>query len=213
MPATRLHRRIARKGASAERIAADVAKNPEWIPELIEGLASDQARIKYGCAKVLRLISEKDPRLLYPRMRFFAELLEHENNFLQWEALSIVANLTRVDSRRKFEKIFDRYFAPIRGETMITAANTIRNAATIALAKPKLTDRIVGEIVKVEKARYRTAECRRVALGHAIDTFDRVYDQIGDRTAVAGLVRRQLRSPRAATKKRAQRFVKKHGPS
>jgi hypothetical protein len=67
----------------------------------------------------------------------------------------------------------------------------------IALAKPDLADRIVDETMKVEKGRYKTAECRNVALGHALDALGRLF------------VKRQLRNPRNATRKRAERLVKR----
>jgi hypothetical protein len=48
-------------------------------------------------------------------------------------------------------RILDRYFAPISGPVMVTAANIIGGAVKIARAKPALTERIVSEILKVEK--------------------------------------------------------------
>jgi hypothetical protein len=211
MPMTALQRRIGRKGSDKEKIAASVIRAPGRIPELFEGLGSDKPAVRYGCSRVLRFVSEKEPRLLYPHMSHFIDQLNSENSFLKWDAIFIVAQLTRVDRRKKFEKIFDAYFAPVRGPVLVTAANILGAAPTIAHAKPKLTGRIVDEILKVRKARYKTTECRRVALGSAIDSLDRFFDQIESRKPVIDLVRAQLRSPRSSTKKKAQRFLKKHG--
>jgi hypothetical protein len=41
-------------------------KNPRWSEELTRGLEADKARIKYGCAKALRIVSQERPELLYP---------------------------------------------------------------------------------------------------------------------------------------------------
>lgn len=49
----------------------------------------------------------------------------------------------------KFEKILDRYLAPIPGPVLIMATNVIGGAAKIALAKPALAERITGELLKV----------------------------------------------------------------
>lgn len=210
MTASNVIRQIARKGSDKEKIARRVVKNPDLLPELLDGLNADGARVKYGCEKALRIIGEKEPELLYPHFDTFAELLDGDNNFLKWGAIITIANLARVDSKKKFEKLFDRYFSPVTGPVLITAANVIGNSWKIALAKPPLADRIAREILKVEKARYQTAECRNVATGRAIDSFHRFFDLIKKKKPVLGFVGRQRRSRRKAVRKKAQTFLEKH---
>ena len=55
--------------------------------------------------------------------------------------------------------------APICGNEMIAAANTIQGAADIALAKPYLAHRLARAIVEVRHAHYQRPECRQVAAG------------------------------------------------
>ncbi len=78
------------------------------------------------------------------------------------------------------------------------------------MVKPELSDKIAQEILKVEKAKYQTAECRNVALGHAIKSFDQFFDQIEDKEPVIKLIKRQLKNTRNATRKKAEKFIKKH---
>jgi hypothetical protein len=178
MSVSELLQEIGQKETDKERIADKVIKNPELLLEVFQGLNADKARIKYGSEKVLRLISERKPEILYPHFDFFVSLLDSDNNFLKWGAIITIANLTTVDSEDKFEAIFDKYFAPIPGPELIPDGNVIENAAKIALAKPELTDRIVKEILKVEKAKYQTEECRNVALGHAINSFSQFLTRL-----------------------------------
>jgi hypothetical protein len=93
------------------------------------------------------------------------------------------------------------------------AANAIAAAASIALAKPHLADRIVKEILKVERATYTTPECRNVAIGHAIRSFDRFLGHVKNRRAVLAFVTRQLDNPRPATSKKAGTFLKRWATS
>jgi hypothetical protein len=209
MSGSKLQQEIARKETDMEKTVDKVMKKPELLSEVFEGLGSDKARIKYGCVKVLRLISEKKPEILYPRMDFFSDLLDSDNNFLKWGAIHTIANLAAADSERRFEVIFDKYFAPIPGPELIPAGNVIGGAAKIALAKPELSDRIAKEILKVEKAKYQTAECRNVAIGHAIKSFDLFFDQIKDKEPVIKLIKKQLKNTRNATRKKAEKFLKK----
>jgi hypothetical protein len=115
-----------------------------------------------------------------------------------------------VDSEKKFEKIFKKYFSSISGPVMITAANVIKSASKIALAKPELTERITMEILKVEKAKYETEECRNVAIGHSIESFAKFFDQIKDKQLVVIFVNKQTKNTRNAVRKKAEKFLKKH---
>ena len=101
---------------------------------------------------------------------------------------------------------------------MVTAANIIGGSAKIALAKPELTHRITREILKVEKAKYENKgapfpECRNVAIGQAIDSFDGFFHQIDNKAKVIAFVKRQLKNSRSQVVKKAERFLRKHNQS
>lgn len=68
---------------------------------------------KFGCEKVLRCISERNPGLIYPYFESFVRLLESDNTFLKCGAILTIANLTSVDHKNRFENIFDRYYSLI----------------------------------------------------------------------------------------------------
>jgi hypothetical protein len=206
---------IARKGASPDRVAERVAGEPGLLPEILAGLGADEPRVKYGCSKVLRLVSQKHPAVLYPRFDFFAGLLDADNNFLKWDAARVVANLASADAEGKLEPLLNRYLGPIGGPVMITAANLIVNAATIALARPELAGRLARAVLKVERAEYQTAECRNVAIGHAIESFGRFFHllEAQEKAAVVKFVRRQLANRRNAVRKKAAAFLKRHATS
>lgn len=206
-----LLREIGEKKTSKEELAERIIGDPKLLPDVLEGLSHEKADIKFGCAKIIRLVSDQTPELLYPRIDFFIDLLDSENQILKWEAIYVLANLAAVDTENKIEKIFKKYFAPIPGPTLITAANVIKGAGKIALAKPKLAERIAKELLKVEKAKYENAECRNIALGQAIKSFDSFFDQISDQGAVVKLIERQLKNTRSSTKKAAEKFLKRIG--
>ncbi len=201
---------ISGKKFDAAGTAEHALEEPSLIDEAILGLSSEQATIKYRCEKVLRTISASRPEMLYPQFDFYVGLLDGDNTILKWGAIATIANLTHVDRENKFELIFNMYFAAIRGPVMITAANTIRAGATIAAAKPELADRICKEILKVQGARYKTPECRNVAIGHAIDALDEFWELVHDKRAVTRFVEKQLQNTRAAVRKRAVKFLKNH---
>jgi hypothetical protein len=179
------------------------------VDALCEGLADASPRVKYGSAKGLLQLSEEAPAALYPRFDLFARLLDGENTILRWNATRILGNLAPADREGKIENMFDHFFAPILGKEMIGAANTMQAGATIALAKPHLAGRIAAEILKVGRARYATPECRNFAMGHAIQALDRFFHIVPEKKRVLAFVRRQLANIRPATRRKAEKFLKK----
>lgn len=211
-------KQLGQKGADVAAIAAKVIKRPEAIEQLIEGVQAPKGTLRYAHEKVLREISERRPELVYPYFDEFVALMGNENSFLKWGAILTIGNLARADSDGRFEKIFRKYYAPISGPVMVTAANAIGASVKIIDAKPELTQRIVRAILKVEKAEFEkhgepSPECRNVAIGQAIDTLDQVFDRIETKAAVIRFVKRQLNNSRPAVVKKAKAFLTKHGES
>jgi hypothetical protein len=203
---------ITRRALNPHHLARQAILNHRLLPEITHGLEADKPRVKYGCAKALRLISEERPDVLYPHFGFFANLLDHENKILQWDATFVLSQLARADAQDEFAAIFEKYFSPITGPVMITAANAIQGGARVAQAKPKLADRIAAEILKVTRARYSTPECRNVAIGHAIVALQHMLPLLSNPASVVEFVRKQVRNPRPATRKKAEHFLSSHAP-
>ena len=210
MPNPKIIDEIIEKKTNPNTIADKIIKQKSLLKPVFDGMQAQPARIKYPCCKIIRIISEKKPQILYPKIDFFIDLLDHEKNIMRWEGIHVIGNLAAVDTENKIEKIFDKFFAPIPGPTLITAANIIAAAAKIATAQPQLTDKITTEILKVEKAKYKTPECRNVALGQTIDAFDQFFNQIKDPKPVVKLIKKQLKNTRNSTKTKAEKFLKKH---
>ena len=171
-------------------------------------LQSARGPVRLRAAKALRLMSAETPELLYPDFEFFAGLLDHENLILRWNALLTIAHLARVDMESKIEGILDQYLSVIRGPNMISAANAIHGAAIIGTARPGLIPRIIAGILRVERARYATPECRNVAIGHALDAFAALAPLVENPRPLHLFAARQLQNPRASTSARARKLLK-----
>ncbi|RPH99176.1 MAG: hypothetical protein EHM72_11840 [Calditrichaeota bacterium] len=189
--------------------------SPEALPEWVNNLFEFQGSARLKCEKLLRKFSEEHPELLYPFFDQLVRLLDDENSFIKWGAIITLSNLAAIDVDNKMDRIFEQYFQPIMGPSMITAGNIIGSAWKIAQAKPYLTERIVKELLRVQQAQYQakgedSPECRNIACGHAIVSFDHFMDQIEDKRAVLAFVEGQLQNSRAAVRHKAVQFLKKH---
>ena len=210
MDNSNLLQQIARKNSDKYLIADKIISNTALLPELFTGLQAKEARIKYGSNKVLTIISEKNPSVLYPKLDFFVAQLDNENNFLRWGAIEIIANLCRADSIHHFEIIFSKYFSPLHSHKMISAANTIKASSVISKAKHNLIERIAEEILSVENEDFETSECNNIVIGQAIKTLDELFPQLKSKKPVFEFVHRQLKNRRPATRKKAEAFIKKN---
>lgn len=199
---------LGRKSTSVESITRKALKDKKALSEVFKGVTSHKPPIKYKSLKVLAHLSEKYPRVLYPKWNYFAELLSNENTFLRAVAANVIANLTVVDSKKKFEKIFDKYYNLLNDRSMINAANLAGNSGKIAVAKPHLQDRITNRLMGIGKTRH-SPECKNIIKGKAILSFDIYIGEYRNKKKILDFVRRELKNSRSATRKKAERFLKK----
>ena len=198
------------KGEFLQKVKQDF----DLIPLVLKGVSSPKAAIRYGCTKVLMDLSEEYPERLYPHMDSFIDLLDSKHRILTWNAMAIIANLTKVDKNRKFDAIFDKYYSFLNDEYMVTVANVVGHSGKIALAKPNLIPKITNELLKVENISttpHLTEECKRVIAEKAIKSFNLFFDQIKQKEKVISFVKKHLNSPRKTLRTEAENFLKNWG--
>jgi len=198
------------KKLKPEELVKQVIKDPKLIPTIIEGMESTKGNVKFGSTRILRLISEQNPKILYPHMDFFIDLLDSDNNILKWNAQDIIANLLDVDSEKKFDIIFDKYYDYISDDVMITAGHVVDNSWRIALARPEFQDEITKYLLMVEKPQ-RDQECKNILVGKAILAFEKYFDQVApqQKDKIIAFVKKHLNNSRNATKNKAEKFLKR----
>jgi len=172
-------------------------------------LSSDDPKVKYCCAKNLIAIAKENPARLYPHIDTFVKLLDGDNNVLKWTAIIIIGNLARADKDRKVDQLIGRLIGFLNAGKLITANNATMALAAIAVAKPQYQKQITEELLKVEHYDYDTDECRNIAIGKVIEAIGSYSSQLKDKKAVIEFARRQTKNTRNATRKKAERFLKK----
>jgi len=204
--------KLADKSITTKELFETVEQNSDLIPQLLKGISSSKASIRYGCAKVLMDLSAVHPELLYEYMDSFISLLDSKYRILIWNAMAIVANLAKVDKEKRFDAAFDKYYSFMNDEYMVTVANVVGHSGKIALAKPYLIDKITNELLKVDNISvtpHLTEECRRVIAENAIKSFDQFFDKVKQKRRVISFVEKYALSPRKTLKVTAENFLKK----
>ncbi len=202
------------KSLTKEELLIRVRQDFSLLPFLLSGVHSSKAAVRYGCAKVLMDLSEENPEKLYPHLDLFINLLDSKYRILTWNALAIIANLTRVDADKKFDAVFGKYYSFLSNDYMVTVANVVGNSSKIAQAKPYLIPKITDELLKVESISttpHLTEECRRVIAEKTIKSLDVFFDGVEQKDRVISFVKAHLDSPRKSLRVAAENFLKKWG--
>jgi len=168
---------------------------------------SKTAKIKYASTKKAIAISKEDPGELYPDFDFFVELLNSENQIIKWTAIQVIGNLSKVDEKKKVEKLLPKLISFLNCGKMITANNTILALSEIALNKPEYQEMIFKELIKVEHYNYDTPECRNVALGKIVSALSKFKEEIKDHKDILEFLERQTNNTRVPVKKRAIKLL------
>jgi hypothetical protein len=211
---SQLTKALVDKSMTKEELLKRVKQDFSLIPFLLKGVGSSKAAVRYGCAKVLMDLSEEHPEKLYPYFDSFIDLLDSKYRILTWNALAIVANLTRVDTDKKFDAIFDKYYSFLDADYMVTVANVVGNSGKVAHAKPYLIPKITDELLKIQNISttpHLTEECKRVIFQQAIKTLDLFFDRIDQKEQVISFVKACLDSPRKKLRTTAEKFLEKWG--
>jgi hypothetical protein len=209
-----LLKKLAARELTKDELYRRVERDFRLLPEVLSGMSSSKATVRYGCGKVLMDLSAKYPAQVYPYFDSFVALLGSKYRILRWNALGVVANLCAVDANKKFDDVFDTYFGYLNEEYMVTVANVVGNASKIALAKPYLIPKIVDRLLKVDELSttpHLTEECKRVVAEKTIESFSMFFDKMDEDEKAKGLLfaENHLSSSRVTLKKAAELFLKK----
>ena len=198
---------LSKKSINVEAVAKRALKDEKVLSELLQGILSKKQTIRYNCFKVLLLINEEHPEVLYPKWDFFEDLLNSDNTYLKFPAIYIIANLTRADKENRFEKIFDKYYHLLDDKSVIPAAHLAGNSGKIAKAKPKLQPKITNRLLSIDET-HHDIQRKDLIKGYAIESFGEYFEQAKNKKEIIEFVNKQLESQSPRTRKIAKKFLK-----
>lgn len=181
------------------------------LAELLTGIQSTEDQIRFNSFKTILIISEHYPEILYPKWSFFETMFSSDNSYFKLIAIQIIANLTKIDTEKRFEKLFDKYFIELNTEKTMIAAHIAGNAGKIAKAKPGLQSKITDILINIDCI-YKGKQIDLIK-GYAIAAFDQYLDKTGikEKECILEFVKKEQynRSPRTA--KIVKEFINKWG--
>jgi hypothetical protein len=193
---------------TTDEAAQKALESPDGLMELLEGVLSHQDETRYNSFKVLLLVSETHPEVLYPFWTSFEEMLNSQNSNFQSIAIHILANLVSIDTDKKFEKIVEVYFKILEGDKTITCAFIAGNAWKIARSKPGLQAKVTEKLLNIDHI--HQGKQKDLIKGHAIESFGHYYGEadIESKKRILAFVKLETASRSPRTKKAAKEFLK-----
>jgi hypothetical protein len=198
------------KNMDVETMAKKAIKDVGILSELLDNLKTKNETVRYNCSKVLNFISEENPEVLYTRWDVFVEFLTSDHTYWKLSVIPLLANLTRIDTEDKFDRIFDKYFSLLNDKSMIPAVWIAANSGKIAKAKPELQTRITSILMTIDRTHHHP-ERRDLIKGGAIESFDEYFEEAKNQKEILEFAKKQLNCKSPKTVKIAKEFVKKWG--
>jgi hypothetical protein len=190
------------------RLMAEKAlKIEKFLIELMDGLSikNHNEKRRRLSSQVLILISEEFPDILYKKWGFFVDLLKY-HTFCKFPAIYIIANLTKVDSKNKFDKISDKYFLLLADTAVSIASHASLNLGKIARYKPKLREKITKKLLSIDSI-YPNPDRVELVKAYVVEGLKEYFEEIKDKKDIIDFVRRQTGSKSGKTKKIAKQFL------
>ena len=199
---------LTQKDADIGGIAKAALGDKQFLSELIQNLKTKEETVRFNSSKALNLISETNPEVLYPEWDYFFDLLEGDNTYWKCSAIPLIANLARVDKKKKFEVLFEKYFDLMNDRSFIPAAYVARSAATIVKAKPKLQAEITEKLLGIDET-HHDPQRRDLVKSDIIEAFDEYFEKAENKKQIIAFIKQQLNCDSPKTRKIAAKFLKK----
>ena len=200
---------LQKKDIDPKEYAEKIIKKPDLIKQYLDGLLSKNETYRYNCFKVIFIVSEKNPDILYPYWEFFENHLRSRNNYHKMSAVLIIANLTSVDKEKKFERLFDEFYGYLKSEKTITSIYIVKSSGKIAKSKPRLINKITKILLNIEKI--HPGKQIELVKSAVIESFSDYFEKIENKKEVIAFVKKQTNSDSPKTRKIAKDFLNKYG--
>lgn len=206
---------------------SQLISNPDFDLEEFVRLAIDDGQLRdeivhqmlthrhimvyYHCGEVVAKASQDRPDLFDPYWDAIVPLLKHKNSYHRDFALTILANLTAVDSQDRFLGIFDDYFEHLNDKKFMTAIICVQSSQKIIQHKPALRDRIIALLLDIDQRCAYPEKQKALMKSDVLEILDAVYQEANQKTEIDGFIKAQLNSLSPKTKKNAKELIRKYG--
>lgn len=200
--------RISDKNVDIKFFADSAMKDLGLREELVHLLlTSPHIMVYYHCYYILNKASQQHPDLFYQYWDRFASLLDHKNSYHRDIGLTLIANLTEVDSSDRFAEIAGRYFSHLGDRKFMTAQCCVRSIGKILSHKKGMIDQATDLLLNLDNTCGYPQKQKELLKSDVIDVLFMVYPRSPDQAGIDRFVKEQLNSTSPKTRKKAKEFI------
>ena len=171
-------------------------------------IANADIMVYYHCYEVLSKASLAEPRLFYPYWPDIAPLLDHPNSYHRDFALTILANLTKVDQQDLFASLASQYVAHINDEKFCTAQYCVRSCQKIIAHKPHRLDFFLDHLLDMDARCDFPIKQKDLLKFDVLTILEQVYERSPRRDQVDAFIRKASESVSPKTRKKAKQLLR-----
>jgi hypothetical protein len=195
-----------RLNAKTLSLARRAARDEKVLTQLFNDILSSKEQVRYASFQALLHLSETQPKVLYPTWDFFVGLLTGDHPSRKYIAIHILARLTAVDRKKRFDKIFKEFYGLLDDPSVIPAAHVAGHSGMIALAKPHLQTRITNALLSIEET-HHAPHRKELVKAYALRSFGEYLDRATRKKPIVDFARKQRKSQSPGTRRAAQRIL------
>jgi len=192
-----------------EDIVDLAVSQPEVLGWILEGLQSSEDTLRFNCFEVLLHIAEQVPSLLYPHWQYFMDMLSSSNAYHRSIGLRMIAALTAVDVKKRFDETFEDFFELLYDDKVMVARYLVQSIPGIFAFKPYLTQKIVDRLFEIEHGSKPRSQ-KDLVCADIIEALAQIYEDYPDQRKIIAFVQRQCDSSSPKARKAARDFLKIH---
>lgn len=177
----------------------------DQISVAIEGIKSENAKVREKYFNFLLPLSENNPDLLYEYWDLFKSLLRKPEVSTKYYTIHLIANIIKIDKEDKFNDLFAEFYRLLNHESPVVSPHIASKSGKIIIAKPHYELKIVNLLLQIDK----TSSCRHLELqkAYVIAAFSEAFEFISHKAEIIKYVRNLLNSESPKTRKAAKIFL------
>ena len=183
----------------------DESVRDELVRQMI---ANAGIMVYYHCYEVLSKASQAEPQHFYPYWSDIAPLLDHPNSYHRDFALTILANLTKVDQQDLFASLADQYVAHINDAKFCTGQYCVRNCQKVIAHKPERLDFFLDHLLDLDARCNYPAKQKDLLKFDVLVILEQVYEQSPRKAQINAFIRKASEAASPKTRKKAKELMK-----
>jgi hypothetical protein len=203
---------ISKKDADVDEFVQLAMNDSRARDEIInQMLTNPDIMVYYHCYYVVSKASEDKPELFLHYWDEVVSLLDHKNSYHRDIAMTIIANLTRVEHENLFAKIFESYLTHINDIKFMTGKCCIQNSLKILKNKPEYKDQIISRLLDVDNQCTYPDKQRELLKFDILEIVDGVYAEDNLINGMDEFIRACANSISPKTRRKGRVLALKHG--